>query len=125
MTDKGIVAGQVPIYRDPRDFFCSFLVELYEWIVKLADSQGSWRLDGPIVWTSKLVQRLEASEDTITHVVDHWPDHIIGGFVTELVVDTLVCYSKAKKHFFKGPQGKYLKSFNTWIMMLSCKKRVM
>lgn len=30
-------------------FFSSFPVELYEWIVKLADSQGRWRLDGPIV----------------------------------------------------------------------------
>ena len=36
-------------------FFCSFLVELYEWIVKLIDSQGRWKLDSPIVWTSDLV----------------------------------------------------------------------
>ena len=36
-------------------FFCSFPVELYEWIVKLADSQGRWKLNDPIVWTLELV----------------------------------------------------------------------
>ena len=30
-------------------FFASFPTELYEWITKLADSQGRWKLDGPIV----------------------------------------------------------------------------
>ena len=32
-------------------FFCSFPVELYEWIAKLGDGQGRWRLDNLIVWT--------------------------------------------------------------------------
>jgi len=50
--------------------------------VKLADDQRRWRLDGPIVWTLELVWRLEASKDKIAHVVDHWLDHIVGGFVT-------------------------------------------
>ena len=30
-------------------FFYSFPVNLYEWIVKLADGQGRWRLKSPIV----------------------------------------------------------------------------
>ena len=51
--------------------FASFPSELYEWIMKLVNSQGRCRLDKPIVWTPKLVQRLEASEDRITHIVDH------------------------------------------------------
>ena len=41
-------------------FFCFLPFELYEWIAKLVDDQGRWRLDGPIVWTSELVRRLEA-----------------------------------------------------------------
>ena len=106
-------------------FFCSFPIELYEWIVKLADNQGRWKLDGPIVWTLELVRKLEASEDKITHVIDHWLDHVIGGFLFEFAVDTPVKYSEAKRCFFKGPRGKYLKSLNTWIKMLLCKKRVM
>ena len=52
-------------------FFASFPYELYEWIAKLADSQGTCRLDKPIVWTPELVRKLEAPEDKIAHVVDH------------------------------------------------------
>ena len=32
-------------------FFASFPSELYEWIAKLANSQGRRRLDKPIMWT--------------------------------------------------------------------------
>ena len=46
-------------------FSSSFPSELYEWIVKLADIQGRCRLDKPIMWIPKLVQKLEASEDKI------------------------------------------------------------
>jgi len=49
------------------------------------------------------------------HVVNHWLDHIIGGFVIEFAVDTSVNYNEVKRRFFKGPRGKYLKSLNTWI----------
>ena len=77
-------------------FFISFPTELYEWIVKLEDSQGRWKLDGPIVWTPELVRRLEASEDEIACVVDHWLDCIIGGFVTKFTFDTSVSYSEAE-----------------------------
>ena len=84
-----------------------------------------WKFDGPIVWTPELVRWLEASEDKIAHAVDHWLDHVIGGFVTEFTVDTLIKYSEAEHRFFKGLQGKYVKSLNTWIKMLLCKKWVM
>ena len=77
-------------------FFASFPSELYEWIAKLVESQGRCRLDKPIVWTPELVRRLEAIEDNIVCVVDHWLDWIIGGFITELVVDTYVNYSEAE-----------------------------
>ena len=46
-------------------FFAYFSTELYEWIARLADSQGRCRLDKPIVWTPELVRRLEASEDKV------------------------------------------------------------
>ena len=68
---------------------------------------------------------MEASEDKIEHVVDHWLDGIIGGFVTEFAVDTSVSYNKAECCFFKGSRGKYLKLLNTWIKILLCEKRVM
>ena len=93
--------------------------------MKLADSQGRWKLDGPIVWTLELVRRLEASEDKIASTVNHWLNSIIGGFVTEFMVDTSANYSEVEQCFFKGLQGKYVKSLNTWIKMLLCEKRVM
>ena len=93
--------------------------------MKLTDSKGRWRIDGPNVWTPKLVQRLESSKDKIACVVDHWVDRIIGGFVTEFMVDTSVSYSELERHFFKGPRCKYSKSLNTRIKMLLCKKQVM
>ena len=55
-------------------FFASFPSELYEWIVKLADSQGRCRLDKLILWTAELVHGLEASEDKIAHIMDHQLD---------------------------------------------------
>jgi len=77
-------------------FFASFPTELYEWIAKLENSQGRWKLDGPNVWNPELLRRLEASEDKIAHVVDHWLYRILGGFVIEFAVDTSVNYSEAK-----------------------------
>jgi len=74
------------------------------------------------VWIPELVQRLEASEDKIVRIVDHLLDFIIRGFVTEFAVDTLVSYSEAKQHLFKGPRGKYIKYLNTWIKMLLFEK---
>jgi len=67
--------------------------------VKLENSQGRWRLDGLIVSTPKLVQKLEASEDNITCDVDHWFNHIIGGFVIEFMVVISVSYSEEEQFF--------------------------
>ena len=52
-------------------FFYSFPIELYEWIVKLSNSQGRWKLNSPIVWTLELIRKLETYEDRIAYVVDH------------------------------------------------------
>lgn len=72
--------------------------------MKLADSQGSCKLDRPIVWTPELVHKLKASEDKIVHIVDHWLDRIIGGFITEFTVNSSVSYSEVERCFLKGPR---------------------
>jgi len=89
------------------------------------DSQGTWKLDGPIVWTPELVKRLEPSRNNIAWEIDHWIDRIIGGFITEFVIDSSSIYSEVEHKFFKGPRCKYLKSLKTWIKMLLCENRVM
>lgn len=75
-------------------FFCTLPIELYEWLAKLRDSPGRWKLNSPIVWNPKLVRRLEASKNKIVQVVNHWVDRILGGFVTEFAVDTSVSSSE-------------------------------
>lgn len=45
------------LYSDETEkFLCIFPCELHEWLSNLADSQGMWRLDDPIVWTLELVR---------------------------------------------------------------------
>lgn len=105
-------------------FFASFPSKLYEWIAKLVDSQGRCRLDELIMWTPEVVRRLEALKDKIVRTVDHWLEWIIGGFITEFVVDTTVSYNEAEWCFLKGPRGKYIKSLNTWIKILLCENRI-
>ena len=88
--------------------------------MRLTDGQGRCKLDQPIPWTPVLVHRLEALEDNIAWVVDHWFDLVIGGFITEFKIDTTVSYNEVEKRFLKGLHGKYIKSFNTYIKMLLC-----
>lgn len=77
------------------------------------------------MWTPELVRTLEASEYKIAWSVDHWLDQIIGGFITEFMIDTTMSYSETKRRFLQGPRGKYIKSLNTWIKMLLCEKWIM
>ena len=74
------------------------------------------------MWTLELVHRLEAYEEKIAQVVDHWLDRVIGGFITEFVIDITMSYSEAERHFLQGTRGKYIKSLNTWNKMLLCEK---
>lgn len=106
-------------------FFASFPTELYEWIAKLAHTQGRWKLDNPIVWTLELVRKLEPSKHKIACAIDHWLNQIIGVFITEFLVDTSASYSEAEWCFLKGQRGKFVNSLNTWITMLLCEKRIM
>ena len=43
-----------------------------------------------------MVCKLEALKDKIVHVIDHWLDQMIGGFITEFVVDMPISYSEAE-----------------------------
>lgn len=116
---------KISLYTDKtKDFFYFFPCELHEWLSRLANSQGMWRLDDPIVWTPQLVRHMETLENNIMRAIDHQVDHILGGFFCELVIDMTIKYSEAKHRFLKGLQGKYLKSMKTWIKMLLWEKRV-
>jgi len=68
----------------------------------LVDTQGTWRLDDPIVWTPEVMRHLEDSENNIAWVFDHWIDRMLGGFVTEFAIDSNVSYSEEGCRIFKG-----------------------
>lgn len=69
--------------------FVTFPIELYEWIMKLANTVGRWKLEQPIVWTPELVRKLETIKDRLARAVEHWLDQIIGGFIIEFMIDTV------------------------------------
>ena len=46
--------------------------------------------------TQKLIQQLERTDNTITRIVYHWVDNVLGGFVTEFSIDQFVSYSEAE-----------------------------
>lgn len=82
--------------EDHEIFFFSFPCELHQWLYKLQDIEGTWKLDNPIVWTLELVRHLEDSENNIVRAVDYWIGSILGSFITEFAIDTSVIYSKEK-----------------------------
>jgi hypothetical protein len=76
-------------------------------------------------WTLELVKQLNSVSNPTTRAIDSWLDSVLGGYVTEFVVDCIQLYSVAERDLFKGPHGRFLKSLNTWIKMLLCEKNVM
>ena len=61
----------------------------------------------------------------ISRAVDFWIDSILEGYVSEFTIEAINTYSEAKKHFFQGPQGRYLMSINLWIKMLLYEKGIL
>jgi hypothetical protein len=54
-----------------------------------------------------------------------WLNSILGGYITDFVVDCTQSYSVTKRDLFKGPPGRYLSTLSLWIKMLLCDKNVM
>ena len=78
-----------------------------------------------IVWTPELIQTVKNLDNPITRIVDFWLASVLEGFVTEFAVEQRKSFSEAKRYFFKGYCGKYLKSLNLSIKMLLHEKGVM
>ena len=67
-------------------FFATFGNELYDWLAKLIDT-GIFKKKRDIVWTPELIQTMENLDNPLMRVVDLWLASVLGGFVTEFVVD--------------------------------------
>ena len=109
------------IFTDEHEiFFASLLGELHEWLSKLAETKCYTQSDKPVEWTPESNEVLKKVYNSISRAVDYWITRILEGFVTEFTIDQLKSYSEAKRHFFKGPRGKFLNSLSLWIKMLLC-----
>ena len=95
-------------------FFATLPNELHAWFSILVENDTFRRRLRPTEWTQEVIQRLEQIDNPISHLLD--------GFVTKIAVDTLKDYNKVERYFFKGYQGKYLKTLSLSIKMLLCEK---
>ena len=77
-------------------FFVTFAIELQEWLARLVEFQKCLKDERVTQWTPKLLEQLEQTDNTITHMVDHWVDSVLGGFVIEFAIDQFLSYSEAE-----------------------------
>ena len=73
-------------------------------------------------WTLELIHPVYKFDNKITHVMDHWIDCLLGGFVSDFFVHQFVFYSEVERRFFKGPIGKFMSSLKLLLKMLLCEK---
>ena len=77
-------------------FFVKFVTKLQEWLARLIDFHKFWKDEWVMHWTLKLIQQSENTDNTITRMVDHWVDSVIGGFVMEFAIDQFLSHSLAE-----------------------------
>jgi hypothetical protein len=99
--------------------------ELYEWLVRLEDTQFEVKYRPPVVWMSTIIKKVKRVENVVSRVLDHWFDSTIGGYITDFVVDRVESYSQAERYFFKGPKGKFLHFLKLRIKMLLHEKNIL
>ena len=71
-----------------------------------------------MVWTSALIKKDKRVDNSVSRVVYHWFDSIIGGYIIKFVVDIVESYSQAERYFFKEPRGNFLYFLKLRIKML-------
>jgi hypothetical protein len=66
-------------------------------------------------YTLGLIRHLNAVSNKVSHVVYFWLNSILGGYITEFIVDCTQSYNVVERDFFKGPRRMYLIALSTWI----------
>jgi hypothetical protein len=84
-------------------FFGEFPIILTEWLEILVENTGRYRDAASRNWTPELVRQLNFVSNNTSRAVDFWLDSILGGYITEFIVDCTQSYSVAERDFFKGP----------------------
>ena len=106
-------------------FFIEFPIILQEWLLELVTRHTNFQRRGVAEWTDQLAQEVAQVSNLISRAVDFWIDNILEGYVTEFVIEAITSYREVERHFFKGPQGRYLMSLNLWIKILLYEKGIL
>lgn len=106
------------IYSDLHEiFFCEFPIILSEWLLRLCENNGTWRIDGPREWTFELIKQLKEVSIPISCTIYFWIDSILRGYIIEFGIDCTKSYSTAEREFLQGTRAKYLRKLIVWIKM--------
>lgn len=100
-------------------FMLNYMSGYQGWLRENTISKEMNLRSGPLNWYNDL----RVPNNRISRVADFWIDSILGGFITEFMVYSIVSYSKAKWKFFEGPQGKYLRSMNSRLRCFCVKRK--
>jgi hypothetical protein len=73
----------------------------------------------------KLIKKVKRIDNAISRAIDHWFDNIIGGYITEFVVDRVESYNQTERNFFKGPIGNFLQFLKWRLKMLFHEKNIL
>jgi hypothetical protein len=98
---------------------------LDEWLQSLAINNETFHTIVLRSWNLDLIEQVNTISNQISHIIDFWLESVLGGYITVFVIDCIHSYSVAKREFFKGLCGRYLKQLSTWVKMLLCHKGVM
>ena len=96
-----------------------------EFLQRLTERKTNFKGDHFPDWTPTRINILKRVNNAISRAVDFWTTRTLEAFVTEFAIDTSTSFSKAERQIFKGPRGKYLKSFSLNIKMLLVEKGIL
>jgi hypothetical protein len=68
-------------------FFGEFLIILTECLESLVDNVGRYRAEAPRNWTLELIRQLNTVSTKVSCVVDFWLNSLLGGYITEFVIN--------------------------------------
>ena len=94
-------------------------------VVEASNPTKKFQGGEPTEWSPWLIQWLKRTSNPISRAIDFWVDSILGGHITEIIVDTINSYSEVEREFFEGLRGIYLTSLKILIKILICEKGIL
>jgi hypothetical protein len=83
-------------------FFGEFLIILTEWLERIVENVGRYRVEALRNWTPELIRQLNTISNKVSRAIDFWLNSVLGGYITEFAIDCTQSYSVIEREFFKG-----------------------